>query len=59
MTNILKKSSDENDNRLMLRFHTATTEKNPEEGIRKAVSTLVNDFKIQKHLVNSIGRLYE
>ncbi|MBT5833448.1 MAG: type II CRISPR RNA-guided endonuclease Cas9 [Deltaproteobacteria bacterium] len=43
--------------KLELRLHTAATDQKPEEGVRKAITTLVNDFHIQKHSVNSIGKI--
>ncbi len=42
---------------LELRLHTAATLKNNAEKLRKSVSTLMQDYALQKYLVNAIGKL--
>lgn len=42
---------------LELRLHTAATLENKEEGLRKAISTLMKDYSLKKHRVNAIGKL--
>ncbi len=43
--------------KIMLRLHTAATIKNKGEGIRKSVSTLMQEYSLEKHQVNAIGKL--
>ena len=43
--------------KIMLRLHTAATTKNKGEGIRKSVSTLMQEYCLEKHQVNALGKL--
>ena len=48
---------EQDGSRLELRLHTAATRENKEEGLRKAISTLMKDYSLKKHRVNAIGKL--
>ena len=45
--------------KLALRLHTAATLKNDAEKLSKSVSTLMQDYSMQKHQVNAIGKLHD
>ena len=47
---------EQDGSRLELRLHTAATSTNNAEKLRKAISTLMKDYALQKHRVNAIGK---